>query len=205
VPLTRNTEEAAQVVVVVARTEWAEVVEPRTEWAEAVEPHTEWPEAEAEFRMASAEVDLAAAEPRTDLAGAEVRVALVAAEHRMLWAAEESLTAWAAAGCVSAVGLMVGLISAVRLGWAVACIPAVDGSGAHLISVAHPMLVAGTWAAGKPDQGSPQGRVPAVSVRLRRMAIGLPAMEKQPTRVETPRSVEIETQQTSAKAGTLRV
>jgi hypothetical protein len=198
VPLTRNTEEAAQVVVVVvvARTEWAEVVEPRTEWAEVVEPHTEWPEAEVEFRMASAEVDLAAA---------EVRVALVAAEHRMLWAAEESLTAWAAAGCVSAVGLMVGLISAVRLGWAVACIPAVDGSGAHLISVAHPMLVAGKWAAGKPDQGSPQGRVPAVSVRLRRMAIGLPAMEKRPTRVETPRSVEIETQQTSAKAGTLRV
>ena len=106
---------------------------------------------------------------------------------------------------MSAVGLMVGLISAVRRGWAVACIPAVGVSGAHLISVAHPMSVAGKWAAGKPDQGSQQGRAPAVSARLRRMAIGLPAMEKQPTRVETPRSVEIETQQTSAEVGTLRV
>jgi hypothetical protein len=196
VPLTRNTEEAAQVVVVVvARTEWAE--------------------AEVEFRMASAEADSAAAgEPRTDLAGAEVRVALVAAESRTLWAAEESrtvwaaeesLTAWAAAGCVPAVGLMVGLISAVRRDQAAACMPAVDMSGAHLISVAHPMSVASKWAAGKPDQGSQHGRVPAVSVRLRRMAIGLPAVERRQTPVETPRSVEIETQQTSAEAGTLRV
>jgi hypothetical protein len=77
----------------------------------------------------------------------------------------------------------------------------VDMSGAHLISVAHPMAVASKWAAGKPDQGSQQGRVPAVSVRLRRMAIGLPAVE----RLETPALVEIETQQTSAEAGTLRV
>ena len=68
-PLTRNTEEAAQVVV-----------EARTEWAEA----------EVELRMASA---AAAAEPRTDSAGAEVHVALAAAESRMPWAAEESLTA----------------------------------------------------------------------------------------------------------------
>jgi hypothetical protein len=187
VPLTRNTEEAAQVVVVVARTEWAE--------------------AEVEFRMASAEADSAAAgEPRTDLAGAEVRVALVAAEEsRMVWAAEESLTAWAAAGCVPAVGLMVGLISAVRRDQAAACMSAVDMSGAHLISVAHPMSVASKWAAGKPDQGSQHGRVPAVSVRLRRMAIGLPAVERRQRPVETPRSVEIETQQTSAEAGTLRV
>jgi len=181
VPLTRNTEEAAQVVVV-------------------AEARTEWPEAEVEFRMASAE-----AEPRTDSAGGEVRVALVAAESRTLWAAEESLTAWAAAGCVSAVGLMVGLISAVRRDQAAACMSAVDMSGAHLISVAHPMSVAGKWAAGKPDQGSQQGRVPAVSVRLRRMAIGLPAVERRQTPVETPRSVEIETQQTSAETGTLRV
>jgi hypothetical protein len=81
----------------------------------------------------------------------------------------------------------------------------VDMSGAHLISVAHPMAVASKWAAGKPDQGSQQGRVPAVSVRLRRMAIGLPAVERRQTPVETPALVEIETQQTSAEAGTLRV
>jgi hypothetical protein len=162
-------EEAAQVVVVVARTQWAEVV---------AAARTEWAEAEVEFRMASAEADSVAAEPRTDSAGAEVRVALVAAESRTLWAAEESLTAWAAAGCVPAVGLMVGLISAVRRDQAAACMSAVDMPGAHLISVAHRMSVASNWAAGKPDQGSQQGRVPAGSVRLRRMGIGLPAVER---------------------------
>jgi hypothetical protein len=100
---------------------------------------------------------------------------------------------------------MVGLISAVRRDQAAACMSAVDMSGAHVISVAHPMSVASKWAAGKPDQGSQQGRVPAVSVRLRRMAIGLPAGERRQMPVETPRSVEIETQQTSAEVGTLRV
>jgi hypothetical protein len=37
------------------------------------------------------------------------------------------------------------------------------------------------------------------------MAIGLPAVERRQTQVETRRSVEIGTQQTSAEAGTLRV
>jgi len=100
---------------------------------------------------------------------------------------------------------MVDLISAVRRDWAAACMSAVDESGARLMSVAHPISVAGKWAAGKPGRGSQQGRVPTLSVRLRRMAIGLPAVERRQTQVETRRSVEIGTQQTSAEAGTLRV
>src|SRR5436190_23270070 len=100
---------------------------------------------------------------------------------------------------------MVDLISAVRRDWAAACMSAVDESGAHLMSVAHPISVAGEWAAGKPGRGSQQGRDPTLSVRLRRMARGLPAVERGQTQVETGRSDEIGSQQPSGAGGTLRV
>jgi hypothetical protein len=136
-----------------------------------------------------------------DLVVAEFRVGLAGAESRTQWAAVEYLTASAAAEYVSVVRLILAVVRLIlRRARAAVCMSAADVSGADLVSVPHHTSVVGT-----PNQGPHQGQVSTVSVQSRRTAIGWPAMERRQTQVETPRSAEIGTQQTSLEAGTSRV